>query len=166
MTNDQGTWTLAEESTITMKTSRIGLMALHAKAPVVGGTAVIADGEVTLEFVVAIDKVSTGNPLLDPEVHALVSNGSDGTLTFTGTGANLAEVNGHAKAGNITVPLELVAAPKADPVGHEGPIEVALQGRTSFQDLHLPLPGLGHIKHIDIDISGLITLMRKTAEAS
>lgn len=162
MAEDQVAWRLAQESVINMKTSRIGLFSVHAKAPVVDGTARIADGEVTLEFVVAISKVRTGNPVLDPEVHALVNSTSDGLLTFTGSGASLAEVNGKASAGTITVPLELVA----DSAGADGdgPMDLQLSGRTTFTDIHLPLPGMGHIKHVDIDIEGLITLMRATAD--
>jgi hypothetical protein len=146
---------------MSMRTSRIGLLSVHAHAPVIDGHASIADGEVTLTFVVAINEVSTGNPLLDPEVHALVNSGSDGRLTFTGTGASLAEVTGHASAGNVTVPLELAARPQSgDP---QLPLE--LTGKTTFRNIHLPLPGMGHISHVDIDIEGLVTLMRSTADS-
>lgn len=158
---DQGSWRLASQSTISLKTSRIGLFGIHAHAPVVDGTARIADGEVTLEFIVAIDQVSTGNPVLDPEVHALVHSGSDGRLTFSGTGASLAEVTGHAVAGNVKVPLELAATSSPD----SDDLELQVTGKTSFTDIHLPLPGMGHIHQVDIDIEGLLTLMRATANS-
>ena len=156
-----GRWTLASQSTISLKTSRIGLLSVHAHAPVIDGEVSIADGEVSLEFVVAINQVSTGNPLLDPEVHALVNSGSDGTLIFAGSGASLSEVVGHASAGNVKVPLELAATPTSE--GDELPLE--LTGKTTFHDIHLPLPGMGHINHVDIDIEGLVTLMRATANS-
>lgn len=158
---DQGTWQLADQATISMKTSRIGLFAIHAHAPVVDGTAKIEDGEVTLEFIVAIDQVSTGNPVLDPEVHALVHSGSDGRLIFSGSGATLAEVTGHAVAGNVKVPLELAAASSAG--GDD--LHLQVTGRASFTDIHLPLPGMGHIHQVDIDIEGLLTLLRATANS-
>lgn len=158
---DQGSWRLASQSTISLKTSRIGLFGIHAHAPVVDGTARIADGEVMLEFIVAIDQVSTGNPVLDPEVHALVHSGSDGRLTFSGTGASLAEVTGHAVAGNVKVPLELAATGSPD----SDDLQLQVSGKTSFTDIHLPLPGMGHIHQIDIDIEGLLTLMRATANS-
>ncbi len=154
-----GSWTLVSHSTITLRTSRLGLLSVHAHAPVVEGQVDIANGEVSLTFVVAIDQVSTGNPLLDPEVHALVNSGSDGKLTFTGSGASLAEVTGHASAGNVTVPLELAARPQRD----DGEMPLELSGKTTFRDIHVPLPGMGHISHIDIDIKGLLTLMRAAA---
>lgn len=160
MSPTHGQWTLADQSTIALKTSRVGLLSFHAHAPVVSGQVSLDPENVSVEFVVAIDRVSTGNPLLDPEVHALVNSGSDGTLTFSGTGKDLAEVTGHATAGNVTVPLELsgTASAAADAV------DLQIDGRTQFTDIHLPLPGLGHIKHIDIDINGLFTLLRATAD--
>lgn len=161
MSDDNGSWTLATESTIQLKTSRIGLLSVHAHAPVVTGTATITDGHVELEFVVAIDKVRTGNPVLDPEVHALVRSGSDGMLTFAGTGEALDGVEGHATAGNIKVPLQLQADGRPD----ADSLDLDVRGQTTFEDIHLPLPGMGHIKKIDVDISGLLTLMRATAES-
>jgi len=160
MSTTHGEWTLADQSTIALKTSRVGLMSFHAHAPVVRGSVVLSPENVQVEFVVAINEVSTGNPLLDPEVHALVRSGSDGTLTFSGTGASLAEVTGHATAGNITVPLELSGNASAS----SDLVDLQIDGKTEFRDIHLPLPGLGHIKHIDIDINGLLTLMRATAD--
>lgn len=153
-----GEWVLASESTIALKTSRVGLMSIHAKAPVVDGQVRITDGQAELTFVVAIDQVNTGNPLLDPEVHALVRSGSDGKLTFSGTGAALNELTGRAQAGNISVPLELSATPGE---GHEDGWHIT--GQTSFTDIRLPLPGLGHIKHVDVDITGLLSLVERTA---
>ncbi len=162
MDDDAGSWTLSNEATISMKTSRVGLFSIHAHAPVIDGSALISDGQVTLEFVVAIDRVATGNPLLDPEVHALVGSGSDGKLTFSGTGPSLAGVEGHASAGTVVVPLSLSAQPSTE----ADSLDLDLRGTTTFEDIHLPLPGMGHIKKIDVDISGLITLMRATAAAS
>ncbi|MDQ1246497.1 MAG: hypothetical protein QG597_865 [Actinomycetota bacterium] len=159
MTETQGSWQVGSDSQITLKTSRIGLFAIHAHAPVTDGVATIADGSVTLEFSVAIDQVTTGNPLLDPEVHALVHSGSDGRLVFRGEGGSLAELTGEATAGNISVPLELCASPTPG----SGSMDVKLNGKTEFRDIHLPLPGMGHIKQVDVDIDGLLTLMRKTA---
>jgi len=157
----EGEWTLTSGSSISLKTSRIGLMSLHAKAPVVEGAARISEGHVELSFVVAIDQVDTGNPLLDPEVHALVRSGSDGRLTFTGSGAALSALNGQASAGNISVPLELTATPP--PTTSD---EWHISGQTSFRDIRLPLPGLGHIKHVDVNINGLLALVARTADAN
>ncbi len=161
MTQDEGNWTLANTSTISLKTSRIGFLSVHAHAPVIAGSVRIADGDVSLELVVAINQVSTGNPLLDPEVHALVNSGSDGTLRFKGTGASLAVVTGHAAAGNVKVPLELAAQPQDS----GGDLPLQLKGKTTFRNIHLPLPGMGHISHVDVDIDGLVTLMRATANS-
>lgn len=156
----QDEWRIDGPSSIRLKTSRIGLMSFHAHAPVTDGLVRIADGDVELEFAVAIDQVATGNPLLDPEVHALVKSQSDGQLRFKGSGSALNSLTGTASAGTITVPLELTAQRKS---GSAGADDLALTGRTSFTDIHVPIPGIGHIKHIDIDIEGLLTLMGRTA---
>lgn len=152
----QGEWSIEGPSSIKLKTSRIGLMSFHAHAPVTDGVVRIGDGDVELEFAVAIDQVATGNPLLDPEVHALVKSESDGRLRFKGSGTDLQSLTGTASAGTITVPLDLSAQRQS---GAAGADDLSITGRTSFTDIHVPLPGIGHIKHIDINIEGLLTLM-------
>ena len=158
----QGEWSIEGPSSIRLKTSRIGLMAFHAHAPVTDGAIRIADGDVELEFAVAIDQVATGNPLIDPEVHALVKAQSDGRLRFRGSGADLESLTGTASAGTITVPLDLAAQRKS---GAQGSDDLTITGRTSFTDIHVPIPGIGHIKHIEIDIEGMLTLMGRAADA-
>lgn len=162
MSERAGQWSVDGPSTISLKTSRVGLMSFHAHAPVVHGTVRIDDGDVEVQFDVAIDQVATGNPLLDPEVHALVRAQSDGRLRFQGNGADLTALTGTASAGTISIPLELVAAESQTT---DDGVDLQINGQTSFKDIHVPLPGLGHIKHIDIDISGVLTLLRRTAEA-
>lgn len=162
MSTNTGQWAVDGPSTISLKTSRVGLMSFHAHAPVVDGEVHINDGDVQVQFDVAIDQVATGNPLLDPEVHALVRAQSDGRLRFQGSGSQLGALTGTASAGTITIPLELVAAESQTT---EDGVDLQINGQTSFKDIHVPLPGLGHIKHIDIDITGVLTLLRHTAEA-
>lgn len=127
-----------------VRTSRIGLLSIHATAPVVGGKLT----EATLEFTVSIESVNTGNPLLDPELHALIHELTGGTLTFQG--ARKGDLfSGKAQAGQIVVPLDLHAT-------GDSPLEV--NGTSQFTNLHLPLPGMGHIKHVEVDIDGRLHL--------
>lgn len=136
---------LSTNSSMKITTSRIGLLTIHATAPIVEGH--ISDTHLT--FTVRIDEVNTGNPLLDPELHALIHEVTSGTLTFTGqrTGEVYA---GSATAGQITVPLELSTTIDES--------EVAVAGNSTFQNVHLPLPGMGHIKHLSVDIDGSLYL--------
>lgn len=128
-----------------IKTSRIGLLTIHATAPIVDGH--MSDSHLT--FTVRIDEVNTGNPLLDPEIHALIHEVTSGTLTFTGQRAG--EVySGSATAGQITVPLDLSTTIEES--------QVLVAGTSTFQDVHVPLPGLGHIKHLSVDIDGSLHL--------
>lgn len=127
-----------------VRTNRIGLLSFQAVAPVI-------EGELTssrLEFTVRIDEVSTGNPLLDPELHALIHRITSGTLTFTGDFAD-GSYAGQAQAGSIVVPLTLTAS-------GESPMNLA--GRSQFSDVRLPLPGLSHIRRLEVDIDGHLHL--------
>lgn len=130
---------------MSIRTSRIGLLSIHATAPIVHGE--ISDSNLT--FTVRLDEVSTGNPLLDPEVHALIHQITTGTLTFTGH-RDGDTFTGTATAGQISVPLDLSAT-----VSEE---VVAVAGTSSFSDVHVPLPGMGHVKHLEVDIDGNLHL--------
>lgn len=149
-------WQLATESRIEMRTSRIGMMSFHAHAPVTAGTIDLTNGIVKVEFTVAIDRVSTGNPLFDPEVHALVRSASDGNLTFTGQGSTLTQVPGFAQAGNVKVPLDVSADERALAADAHGAVLLKLSAATAFQNISVPLPGLGHISHVEVTISGTL----------
>ncbi|MCU0297420.1 MAG: hypothetical protein MUF33_02730 [Candidatus Nanopelagicales bacterium] len=103
-----------------IRTNRLGLVSIQASAPVVDGRI----WDAGLEFTVRIDRVSTGNPLLDPELHALIHQLTSGTLTFSGT-----------RDGDTFV-----------------------TGASRFSDVHVPLPALGHIHHLEVDIYGHLRL--------
>ncbi len=136
---------LGSTSTMHIRTNRIGLLTIHASAPVVDGQM----SETGLSFTVRIDEVNTGNPLLDPELHALIHEITAGTLRFDGQRSGEA-YRGQASAGQITVPLDL-SARVADEVAE-------ISGSSTFSDVHVPLPGLGHIKHLQVDIDGRLHL--------
>ncbi len=133
---------LSDGSQMNVRTNRLGLLTIHATAPVIDGEV----SDTTLSFTVRIDQVATGNPLLDPELHALIREITRGTLTFSGT-HNGQAYEGRATAGSIAVPLSLTA--HGSP---EGPLDVS--GSSQFSDVHVPLPGLGHIKHLVVDVDG------------
>lgn len=152
-----GQWKIAERAGhIRIKTSRIGFLSVNADAPVLGGSVTVTPELIEIEFHVGIGEVSTGSHLLDPEVHALVHRGSDGVLRFQGTGPGGASLafTGTAKAGNIEVPLTLDAAGTLTRETKELPVA----GLAVFEDISLPLPGMGHIDHLDVHIEGLLDL--------
>lgn len=136
---------IGDTSTVAIRTNRIGLLTIHANAPIV-------DGEVTdsqLTFTVRIDEVRTGNPLLDPELHALIHEVTSGVLQFSGQREG--EVfSGSATAGQISVPLALST--------QQEQTSLSVRGTSSFTDIHLPLPGLNHIHHLEVDIDGRLHL--------
>ncbi len=144
-----------------IRTNRIGLLSIQATAPVVAGTWT----DTHLEFTVRIDQVTTGNPLLDPELHLLIGELTGGTLAFAGrqdgtagsgtasAGTELSELrySGTASAGDITVPLSLRATPAGDR-------RLDLTGKSNFSDVRTPLPGLGYVEYLEVDIDGHLDL--------
>lgn len=133
---------LSDGSRMHVRTNRLGLVSIQATAPVLDGEV----SDTTLTFTVRIDQVTTGNPLLDPELHALIREITRGTLTFSGERSG-DTFEGRAQAGSIVVPLSLNTHGAAD-----GPLEIS--GSSQFADVHVPLPGLGHIKRLVVDIDG------------
>lgn len=131
---------VSDGSRMNVRTNRLGLLSIHATAPVIDGEV----SESALNFTVRIDQVVTGNPLLDPELHALIREITRGILTYSGQ-RNGDAFDGQATAGSLIVPLTLNTS-------GTGPLEVS--GSSQFSDVHVPLPGLGHIKHLVVDIDG------------
>lgn len=135
----------ADGSQMRIRTNRIGPLKIHATAPVVNGH--VSDSD--LVFSVRIDHVDTGNPLLDPELHALIGQITDGILVFQGRKSGRGYA-GTASAGAVTIPLELSVRSAVD--------SLELAGQSRFSDINIPLPGLGHIKHLEVDINGRLHL--------
>lgn len=69
---------VSDGSQMNVRTNRLGLLSIHATAPVIDGEV----SESALNFTVRIDQVVTGNPLLDPELHALIREITRGILTY------------------------------------------------------------------------------------
>lgn len=136
---------VSDGSHMHIRTNRIGPLSIQATAPVVDG--VLSEHE--LEFTVRIDRVATGNPLLDPELQTLIHQITSGTLVFRGRRSGEG-FSGSASAGNITVPLDLQTS--------DSGAVLELAGQAQFSDVHVPLPGLGHIRHLEVDIDGRIRL--------
>ena len=129
-----------------IRTSRIGLVTVTATAPVL--QAQLTDTR--LEFTVGIDRVDTGNPLLNPELHALVRALTEGTLEYRGA-RDGRRFTGHASAGDIVVPLDLHTQDPSAP-------DLDLVGRSEFRDIDVPVSWIGHLGHLAVDIDGTLHL--------
>lgn len=140
-----------------MKTSRIGLFTFNATAPIVGGE--LDEGtNRSLTVLLKIDELSAGNRLLDSQARSLVKSGSDGILTFVGEGDedNAEAFSGTAKAGDVEVPMTVLLGAALDTTDEYR--EVKLSGQATFNDVHIPLPGLSNIKSIDVQLEGVLRL--------
>ncbi|MBP7972932.1 MAG: hypothetical protein WAT42_07335 [Candidatus Nanopelagicales bacterium] len=157
-----GQWQIQpREGEVHMKTSRVGLFSISATAPIVGGEADWTTAEADLVIQIGLNEMKTGNSLLDPEVQKLINRGSDGMLTFKGSGhAHDDEVRfeGTATAGNVVVPMILLGEAEEE---SETQREVKVSGTATFDDLHLPLPGLSHVRKIDLHIEAMLRLLRQ-----
>ncbi|MEI6620675.1 MAG: hypothetical protein WCP28_02040 [Actinomycetes bacterium] len=143
-----------------MKTDRVGVFVIDAHAPILGGSADWTSQVAQLTFDVAISEVKTGNPLLDPEVHALVKKGSDGVLTYHGTGSadgDEVQFEGTAKAGDVEVPMAITGDVEGS---GDDPRDLRLTGTATFSDVHIPLPGFGHVHEVKIHVVGVLQLTR------
>ena len=160
-TQHHGQWQAEpRQGIIHMKTNRIGIFTINAKAPVVGGEADWNAEEAVLTLNIGLNEVETGISLLDPEVKALVTKGSDGILRFKGTGhvrGDDVQFDGTAVAGDVIVPMSVTGEVSAN---GDDSREVKICGNATFEDIHLPLPGLSNIKRIDLTITGDFRLNR------
>ena len=157
-------WDVAvREGEIRLKTGRIGFIRINATAPVIGGNATWGATEADLELQLGIDEVESGNGLLDRSARSLVGKGSDGVLTFRGTGAvsgDTAQFVGHATSGDVEVEVTVEGTLEA---GSEDSSQLRVDGTATFNDIHIPPPGLTSIKSIDIEVTGVVNLVRKSS---
>lgn len=156
-------WQVAErEGHVRLKTGRIGLIgSIDASAPIVGGQATWSVEQVSLVLKLAINEVKAGNALLDAAARRLVSSGSDGVLTFEGTGdatGGAVTLDGHAWAGDVKVAMVVKCDAPVDVDDQSR--ELQISGAATFDDVKIPLPGFGKVNSIDIEVVGMLSLSR------
>lgn len=160
---EQGEWQVDPDSgIISLKTKRIGIFKVNAKAPIVGGLASWSKSEARLQVDIDINQIKTGYSILDPQFKKLIASGSDGILVFTGEGVN-APVDisyaGKAQAGDVVVDMTVVGnlAGETDLAAQS----MAISGTATFTDISIPVPGFSQLKSIDILIEGMLQLTRQ-----
>lgn len=160
---EQGQWEVDPESGLmSLKTKRIGIFKVNAKAPIVGGLVDWTKSLAELRVDIDINQIKTGYSILDPQFKKLIASGSDGILVFDGSGAKTqAEVayTGQAKAGDVVVDMTVTGSPQGD--ANSGSLGMGVSGTATFTDVSIPVPGFSQIKSIDILIEGMLQLRRK-----
>lgn len=159
---DHGTWDVhaVDGADVRLRSGSIGLFTVDITAPVRHGTVTIDASGVRVDLVLALEKVSTGNFLMDRAARSLVSRHDAHDLSYRATGPASAqpwEVTGNAVSGDIDVLLALTLTP----VGAAHPMdELELVGSASLGTVHLPLPGVGTIDDFNFDVDARLGLLR------
>ena len=136
-------------------------MNVEIKAPVRSGTLHIADSIATMNLVLALDKLKTGNFLTEAAARTFISGYKAQDLVFKGSGphtanghANGYNVSGNAVAGEIDVQMSIILTS----VGNSAQPEVELIGSAQFGTVHIPLPGIGTVENMNIEIDARLAI--------
>ncbi len=155
-----GRWKIEPRSgQLDVQTGRVGPLSFSARAPIEGGEVHWDPARVQLQLLIAIGELKTGSRLLDLEARGLVRRGSDGILTYLGAGQPVEEeidFAGEAKSGNVLVPMSLRGTAEPDSADRAW---LDISGIATFNDVHIPLPGLSGIRRIEVKVSGRLQLV-------
>lgn len=136
-------------------------MSVDVKAPVISGSLTVDHTGIEFELVLALDRLSTGNILMQAAARTLVTSHDAHRLTYTGSGLTVTpwQVTGTATAGTIDVGLGLLIRP-------EGPARdvhtISIAGNANVGTVHLPLPGLGTVRDFAFDVEASLGVVRSS----
>jgi len=155
----QGAWsfTSVDGADVRLRTGDVGLMDVDVSAPLRSGSLHISAGKASLTLVLALDQLRTGNFLTEHAARAFITGQRAHDLVYDGTGpAKKApfEVVGQAKAGQLDLTIGL----HVSLLGSSSPTEVELQGSAAFGRVHIPIPGVGTVDDLSIDIDARLGL--------
>lgn len=160
-----GSWsfTAVDGADVRLRSGDVGVMNIDITAPLRSGSLHIAAGKASLALVIALDQLKTGNFLTEHAARAFVSGYGAQDLVYDADGVAKTspfEVAGQAKAGELDVSIAL----SVSLLGGSAPSEAELIGSAAFGRVHIPLPGIGTIDNLNIDIDARLALGRATAQ--
>lgn len=142
---------------VRLKSGSARLMNVEIKAPVRSGTLHIVDSIATMNLVLALDKLKTGNFLTEAAARTFISGYKAQDLVFQGSGphnGNAYDVSGNAVAGELDVQMTLIVTS----VSNTAQPEVELMGSAQFGTVHIPLPGIGTVENMNIEIDARLAI--------
>jgi hypothetical protein len=159
------TFVAIDGAEVRLKSGSSRLMNVEIKAPVRSGSLHIADSIATMNLVLALDKLKTGNFLTEAAARTFISGYKAQDLVFKGSGphnanghanghANGYNVSGNAVAGEIDVQMSIILTS----VGNSAQPEVELIGSAQFGTVHIPLPGIGTVENMNIEIDARLAI--------
>jgi hypothetical protein len=138
-----------------------GLMNLDVSAPVRAGSLRVDSTRMHLDLTIALDQIKTGNFLTEHAARAFIAGYRAHDLVYAGSGhwpSEPVNVRGPAKAGSIDVEIELTVSPvDAD---WDAMTEIEIVGTAGFGSVHIPLPGVGKVDDLVVDIDARLRLGR------
>ena len=139
-----------------------GLMDLDISAPVRAGQLLLATSNVQLDLTVALDKIKTGNFLTEHAARAFIAGYRAHDLVYVGSGGlsdDSSSVRGSAKAGTLDVEIELTLTPVDE--DWDAMREVELVGSAGFGKVTIPIPGIGTVDNLVVDIDAKLKVTRQ-----
>lgn len=161
MSIDHGRWLVRTVggADVRLRSGRIGLVSVDVTAPVRCGELHVTGEGVRMVLVLALDRLSTRNFIMERAAKSIVSRYDARDLRYDAVGPGRDapwQVAGHAIAGSIDVELLLTVTPTGpshDPMG-----EVEIVGSASLGTVQLPLPGLGTVEDFAFDVDARLAL--------
>ena len=155
MSPTNGTWIIGpmDSGDVRLRSGNRGLMNMDVRAPVRSGQLVIVDLVATLDLVIALDHISTGNFFTEQAARAMLSGYRVHDLVYSGTGPWTEAafgVSGQAQAGTMDVTIDLSVTPPLTRT------TIELTGSANFGSVHIPFPGIGAVDNFMVDVDALL----------
>jgi len=156
-----GSWNLpaVDGADVRLSTGSHTAMTIDMRAPIRSGSLHVTSRVVTLDLVIAMDKVKTGNFLTEAAIRSLLSGYRATDLIYQGKGTHAgaqAQITGQASAGTLDLTIDLTMSF----LGGNQPSEIELAGSTSFGKVTIPIPGIGTIDDLQVSVDARLALQR------
>lgn len=151
---ESGTWTIGpmDSGDVRLRSGSRGLVDLDVRAPVRSGRLVISNAIATLDLVIALDRITTGNFLTERAARAMLAGYRVHDLVYSGKGPwgeTAFGLTGQAQAGTMDVTIDLsITPPRAT--------TIELTGSANFGSVHIPFPGIGAVDDFMVDVDALL----------
>jgi hypothetical protein len=147
---NSGAWRKSAQMVILELQSQVKGKNLTLKAPIDSADLTIDDSGAVLTMGIGLDRVKTGNFLLDIGLSGFLSSYGAKELQFVGSGPSGVDpllVGGVATSGRVAVDLELCLT---EITLSGGSTAIRLSGSAVFDDVDVPIPGIGRLSDLTL----------------
>ncbi|MDD2857485.1 MAG: hypothetical protein PHU75_02300 [Candidatus Nanopelagicales bacterium] len=148
MTLPPGAWILDGDPSVLTLAAQAKGRTVRLTAPIHAADLTVDAAGVVLTMSIGINDVRSGGFIMDTALRAFLVGYGANELFFVGSGAADADppaVTGVARSGRVAVDLDLVLTPVEHTAGTLG---IALSGTAVFEDVDVPIPGIGRLDSI------------------